>query len=155
MNEQTNKQIISGSCIGIGLISKLMWIHTDINIFNQKFTLDLIFPMASCVILDAYSVRYTKIWGLCLRLTFISSFKFKFLAIATVSCCSPESYMKYVLGGWFETCDNDTWSLWPCGRIAELLILLRDRRRKNRMWHTSNLSKLNFVINVKLHSFKD
>lgn len=67
--------------------------------------------MASCVILDAYSVRYTKIWGLCLRLTFISSFKFKLLAIATVSCCSPESDMKDVLGGWFETCDNDTWSL--------------------------------------------
>lgn len=85
------------------------------------------------------------------KLTFISSFKFKLLAIAAVSCCRPDSDMKYILGGWLETCDDNTWSLGPCGGIAELLMLLRDKRGKK--WYQVELNKLckNDITELKLH----
>jgi len=85
------------------------------------------------------------------KLTFISSFKFKLLAIAAVSCCRPDSDMKYILGGWLETCDDNTWSLGPCGGIAELLMLLRDKRGEKR--YQVELYKLckNDTAELKLH----
>lgn len=85
------------------------------------------------------------------KLTFISSFKFKLLAIAAVSCCRPDSDMKYILGGWLETCDDNTWSLGPCGGIAELLMLLRDKRGEK--WYQVELYKFykNYIAKLKLH----
>lgn len=67
------------------------------------------------------------------KLTFISCFKFKLLTIATVSCCGPHSDMKNVLGGWLETCDDDTGGLGPCGGIGELLMLLGTKKRRKEM----------------------
>lgn len=69
----------------------------------------------------------------CVKLTFISCFKFKLLTVATVSCGSPHSNMKYVLGGWLETCDDDTGGLGPCGGIGELLMLLGTEKKKMQM----------------------
>ena len=68
----------------------------------------------------------------CVKLTFISCFKFKLLTVATVSCCSPHSDMKNVLGGWLETCDDDTGSLGPRGGVGELLMLLGTKKRRER-----------------------
>lgn len=68
-----------------------------------------------------------------MKLTFISCFKFELLTIATVSCCSPHSDMKYVLGGWLETCDDDTGGLGPRGGIGELLMLLGTEKKKMEM----------------------
>lgn len=85
------------------------------------------------------------------KLTFISSFKFKLLAIAAVSCCRSDSDMKYVLGGWLETCDDNTWSLGPRGGIAELLMLLRDKRGKKLYQVESNSLCKNDITELKLH----
>lgn len=41
--------------------------------------------------------------------------------------------MKYVLGGWLETCDDDTGGLGPCGGIGELLMLLETEKEKMEM----------------------
>lgn len=41
--------------------------------------------------------------------------------------------MKYVLGGWLETCDDDTGGLGPRGRIGELLMLLGTEKRRKEM----------------------
>lgn len=73
-----------------------------------------------------YSIPYVK-------LTFISCFKFKLLTVATVSCCSPHSDMEYVLGGWLETCNDDTGGLGPRGGIGELLMLLGTGKKKMQM----------------------
>lgn len=41
--------------------------------------------------------------------------------------------MKYVLGGWLETCDDDTGGLGPRGGIGELLMLLGTEKKKMEM----------------------
>lgn len=68
----------------------------------------------------------------CVKLTFISCFKFKFLTVATVSCRSSHSDVKYILGGWLETCDDDTGGFGPCGRVGQLLMFLGDRKKGER-----------------------
>lgn len=67
------------------------------------------------------------------KLTFISCFKFKLLTVATVSCCSPYSDMKYVLGRWLETCDDDTGGLGSRGGIGELLMFLGTEKKRMEM----------------------
>ena len=101
--------------------------------------------------LDATSIAYDIFFFPSVKLTFISSFKFKLLAIAAVSCCRPDSDMKYILGGWLETCDDNTWSLGPCGGIAELLMLLGDKRGEK--WYQVELYKLckNDITELKLY----
>lgn len=69
----------------------------------------------------------------CVELTFISGFKFKLLAVATVSCGRPHSDMKDVLGGWLETCNDDTGGLGPRGGVGELLMLLGTEKKKMQM----------------------
>lgn len=77
----------------------------------------------------------------CVKLTFISCFKFKLLTVATVSCSSPHSDMKYVLGGWLETCNDDTGGLGPRGGIGELLMLLGTEKKKMQMKQFSTFSQ--------------
>lgn len=41
--------------------------------------------------------------------------------------------MEYVLGGWLETCNDDTGGLGPRGGIGELLMLLGTEKKKMQM----------------------
>lgn len=120
-------------CITI-IVCILMAISNKVVPCKKKIQKDDTF--AFLISVASHKRQHVQIWyfkyntlGL-IKLTFISSFKFKLMTVAAVSCSGSDSNVKYILGGWLQACDYNTGRLGSGGGIAELFMFLEKEKKK-------------------------